>query len=192
MRNVHKAHSGIEACLRLAREHVYWPGMCAQIKDLVQRCETCCSLARAQQKEPMASFDEATRPWQIVGSNICHFENRDYLVTVDFFSNFWEVDRLEQLTSECITRKIKIHFARYGVPERLRPDNGPQFSSQAFRNFSEKWRFEHATSSPRYPQSNGGSKMQWRLWKHWWQELSIRTQIHGWLHSCGVILQVRV
>ena len=34
-------------------------------------------------------------------------------------------------------------------------DNGTQFSSSEFAKFAETWRFEHKTSSPRYPQSNG-------------------------------------
>lgn len=34
-------------------------------------------------------------------------------------------------------------------------DNGPQFSSLDYRDFAETYGFEHVTSSPLYPQSNG-------------------------------------
>ena len=37
-------------------------------------------------------------------------------------------------------------------------DNGPQYSSAAFREFSNTYGFTHVTSSPLYPQSNGLSE----------------------------------
>lgn len=37
-------------------------------------------------------------------------------------------------------------------------DNGPQFASEEFRQFAEKWEFKHTTSSPGFSQSNGQSE----------------------------------
>ena len=34
-------------------------------------------------------------------------------------------------------------------------DNGPQFTSAEFVTFTKKWSFDHITSSPHFPQSNG-------------------------------------
>ena len=50
---------------------------------------------------------------------------------------------------------MKENFARYGIPEEVVSDNGPQYSSDEFKKFSKKWAFKHTTSSPKYPQSNG-------------------------------------
>ncbi|KAI5086769.1 hypothetical protein C0J45_23903, partial [Silurus meridionalis] len=41
------------------------------------------------------------------------------------------------------------------IPNTVVSDNGPQYSSQEFQRFSQLWEFDHKTSSPGYPQSNG-------------------------------------
>lgn len=46
-------------------------------------------------------------------------------------------------------------FTRYGVPNIVVTDNGPQFASAEFVAFAKTWCFQYTTSSPHYPQSNG-------------------------------------
>lgn len=50
---------------------------------------------------------------------------------------------------------LKSIFARHGIPEVFISDNGPQYSSSLFATFSREYKFNHITSSPRYPQANG-------------------------------------
>ncbi|KAJ8332676.1 hypothetical protein SKAU_G00424650 [Synaphobranchus kaupii] len=49
-------------------------------------------------------------------------------------------------------------FARHGIPETVVTDNGPQFSGGDMKVFAADYGFDHVTSSPRYPQSNGEAK----------------------------------
>ena len=58
------------------------------------------------------------------------------------------------LSSEVITQ-LKSTFARYGIPDEVVSDNGPQFSSRKFKQFAESWEFKHTTTSPKNPQANG-------------------------------------
>lgn len=51
---LHSSHLGIESCLRRARECVFWPGMNAELKDFIMRCEMCQKHAQAQQRETIA------------------------------------------------------------------------------------------------------------------------------------------
>ena len=41
------------------------------------------------------------------------------------------------------------------MPDIVRSDNGPQFSSFEFARFAREWQFSHVTFSPHYAQSNG-------------------------------------
>jgi len=54
-----------------------------------------------------------------------------------------------------VIRALKSLFARHGIPEQVRSDNGPQFDSAEFSYFSKEWGFKHSTSNPRFPQANG-------------------------------------
>lgn len=45
---------------------------------------------------------------------------------------------------------LKETFSRYGIPDVVMTDNGPHFNSKDFKTFSQKWSFEHNTSSPYY------------------------------------------
>ena len=54
-----------------------------------------------------------------------------------------------------VFNKLKVHMVRYVIPGRVVSDNGKQYSSSEFQDFSKKYEFKHVTSSHRYPQSNG-------------------------------------
>ncbi|XP_021340038.1 uncharacterized protein K02A2.6-like [Mizuhopecten yessoensis] len=73
----------------------------------------------------------------------------------DYYSRYFEVGKLENTRSATVINQLKSFFARHGIPEEVRSDNGPQYSSKEFRKFAEDWGFDHKTSSPHYPQSNG-------------------------------------
>ncbi|KAK3715610.1 hypothetical protein QZH41_009028, partial [Actinostola sp. cb2023] len=154
-KELHSSHSGIDGCLRRARESVYWPGMSSEIKEWISTCETCREYETAQPKEPLMSHEIPERPWAKVGIDILTFQGTDYLVTVDYYSNYWEIDRLENTKSATAIRKLKAHFARFGIPSRLVSDNGPQFTSDSFRKFTRDWDIEHTPSAPYNSQSNG-------------------------------------
>ena len=61
--------------------------------------------------------------------------------------------------SQCNAAKtisvLKELFSEHVIPETLRSDNGPQFTSHLFTEFTNEWNFDHSTSSPRNPRSNG-------------------------------------
>ena len=66
---------------------------------------------------------------------------------------------------QAVVCELKTMFACFGIPEILVTDNGPQFSSNEFQVFAKSWSFNHVTTSPRYPQSNGKAENSLRTVK---------------------------
>ena len=73
-----------------------------------------------------------SRPYETIATDLFSIEGRDYLVTVNCFSTFIEVDYMTTTTSEVVIDKLKQHIARHGIPDTVISDNGPQYSSQKF------------------------------------------------------------
>ncbi|XP_041376696.1 uncharacterized protein K02A2.6-like [Gigantopelta aegis] len=152
---IHRSHLGIEKCLRRAREILYWPSMNSQIRDIVSQCGICCHYRNKQQKESLHSHEIPERPWQVVTSDLFELDRENYVVIVDYYSKFFEVSKLKDTKSNTVIEVLKENFARHGIPEIVKSDNGPQYSNYEFKEFAKIYGFVHITSLPRYPQSNG-------------------------------------
>ena len=151
---LHGAHTGIQSCLRRAREAVYWPGMNSDLTDYISKCDICSSHQSSQAREPLICHEIADRPWQKIGADIFTLDGVDYLCVVDYYSNYFEIDQLESKTAVGIAKKLRKQFSVHGIPNQLISDNMP-FNSQEFRDFATTYEFEVIISSPGYPQSNG-------------------------------------
>ena len=134
---------------------MYWPSMTAELKEYISHCEKCSKYEARQQKESLISHEVAERPWEKIGTDLYNIDGQDYLVVVDYFSNFWEIEHLPNTTMSTIIKKLKCHFARQGIPDIIISDNGPQFACEKFSNFASEWDFEHRPGSPGHQQTNG-------------------------------------
>ena len=61
-----------------------------QTKECISICEACCKFMTEQPKEPVMLHDLPDCSWQKVAIDLFEFNNFDYLVTVDYFSNVWD------------------------------------------------------------------------------------------------------
>lgn len=161
---LHDGHQGVNRCLAVARDSVWWPGLNSQVKAAVENCPACAS-TRVQRCEPMIPTETPSAPWERVAIDLFHFANQDFLVVVDYRSRYPEVITLRSTSADAVISAIKSTFARHGIPVTVVSDNGPQFSCKAFEDFGKTYGFTHVTSSPRYPQSNGEAERMVRTIK---------------------------
>ena len=152
---LHSTHIGVASILRLARQNVFWVGMSGMITEAILRCPVCLAYRPAQAPEPLLPHDIPSRPWEKVAVDLFELRGSTYMLLVDYYTNFVEIETLTRFTAAHVIAALTSQFARYGLPEMLVSDNGPPFSSEEFRAFTTELDLQHVTSSPRYPQSNG-------------------------------------
>ena len=166
LENLHQSHMGISKTKARARETVYWPNINQHIEMLIKKCEVCQTYQKQQQKEPMIPSDIPIYPFQIVASDLFNWNNQDFVIVVDYYSKYWEIERLYDTKSITIVKKMKKMFSRLGIPETLRSENGLQYTVQVLKLFSKEWKVKHVTSTPEYPKSNGFVKRHIQIVKN--------------------------
>ena len=154
---IHEGHLGQERCKSRACQVVYWPGINAEISDMVSKCSTCLEHCSLQQNESLLPHEIPRNPWEKVGTDLFEFRKSHYLVVVDYYSNYPEVCFMgkQDPTSSQVIAHLKSVFARHGIPKTLVSDNGPQFASEKFRQFLKDWEIQYDPASPRYPKAYG-------------------------------------
>lgn len=156
LEKIHAGHQGVNKCQLRAKSCVYWPGINKDIEQSVRGCKICQEHQNGQTAEPLLPHDIPQRPWQTIGTDLFHLDGAEYLIVADYYSKFPFVRKIHgQSTSKAVITLMKQIFSEQGVPSKVISDNGPQYASQEFTTFASNWGFEHVTSSPRFPQSNG-------------------------------------
>ncbi|MCG8048271.1 MAG: RNase H-like domain-containing protein [Candidatus Thiodiazotropha endolucinida] len=152
---VHIGHFGIDKSVGRARDIMFWPGMTKQITQYVQSCAICNKYKDSNQNEPLHSHDVPQRPWQNLSLDLFTWNNDEYMVLVDAYSRWFEIDLLTNTKSISIIRKLKVHFSRFGICEKLKTDGAAYFKSEQFEQYCKDWGITHEVSSPTHASSNG-------------------------------------
>ena len=63
--------------------------------------------------------------------------------------------KLTSTTSASVITAMKFVFSRHGIPQTVVSDNGPQYDFNEMKEFASLYGFNHVTTSPYFPQSNG-------------------------------------
>ena len=149
---------GIKKPKLLMHKSIYWVNINTNIEKHIKGCNTCLEFQQTQPKEKIIHHDILLRPWEVLGVNIFHLNNKNYLCIIDYHSKFPVIKRMEGLSAEHLIATIKVIFVEYCIPHRLMSDAGTNFVSEKFRNFWSSLNIEQAVLSLYHHQSNGQVK----------------------------------
>ena len=152
---IHMGHYAIDKMNLRAKETVYWPGITEDIKNTYYQCQICAKFAKSQQREMLQSVETPHTRWEQLGLDIFSLKGTQYLLTIDYFSQFPIVRKLQSLHSLSVIKTLKEIFTTVGIPKCIVSDSGTQFTSQEFKDFIRDWQIDHRITSPTNAQSNG-------------------------------------
>ena len=113
---------------------------------------------------PVETLNSVTSPWpfaqwgmDIVGPlPTAAAQKKFLLVATDYFSKWVEAEAYASIKDKNVKRFVwKNIVCRFGIPQAIIADNGPQFDSFAFKDFCAELHINNLYSTPRYPQGNG-------------------------------------
>ena len=166
IREIHEGDCGShQASETLARKILlqgyYHPKAFSTAKDYVQRCDKCQRFSSIQRAPPV-EMCPITAPWpfawglDILGPFKGSKGRKFLLVAIDYFTRWIEARAMAKITSPDVRKFLWIHiFSRFGMPNRLIMDHGPQFDSEYLRGYLQEMKIKFGFSSVLTPRSNG-------------------------------------
>jgi len=158
LEELHGEHQGVSRTKTFARSYMWWPGMDSEIESMVRGCAVCQTVQKMPAKAPLQPWPWPTRVWQRIHIDFAEKDQQMMLVLIDSHSKWIEVFPMKSTTSTKTIEILRVVFARYGFPEELVSDNGPQFISTEFQAFVRNNGITHKFSPPYHPATNGAAE----------------------------------
>ncbi|XP_013594512.1 PREDICTED: uncharacterized protein LOC106302583 [Brassica oleracea var. oleracea] len=148
--------SGRSLVLRAKRAGYYWPTMADDANQKAKYCGSCQRHAPVSRLPPK-NLKSISSPWpfrkwgmDIVGKLPMAPGQKVFpLIVTDYFSKWVEGEALTRITDLQIRKFIWTNIiTRFGVPEEIVTDNGPQFTSHNFKEFCKDWGIRLSFATP--------------------------------------------
>ena len=86
-------------------------------------------------REPLISTLLPSYPWKQIAADLFDLKDSTYILVVDYYSRFMEIEKLNTTISSSVVTHLKPTFTGFGIPTTSISDNGPQFDSQEMKEF---------------------------------------------------------
>ena len=153
---LHRDHPGISRMKAVAQSYFWWPCLDKAIENVVKSCTSCQAVKHSPAVAPLQPWVWPAQPWKRVHLDFAGpFQGAMFLVVVDAHSKWPEVHVMKETTTGKTIQRLRETFSQFGLPEQLVTDNGPQFTSEDFAQFTKINGVKHIRCAPYHPASNG-------------------------------------
>ena len=143
---------------------MWWPNLDREIENCAKQCISCQENHKNPPKAQLHLWETATHPWDRLHLNFARpYQGHMWLMVVNACSKWPEVISMTSTTADKTTDVLRQIFARFGLPNHIVTDNGPQCSAIEFKKFCSNNGIFHTFVAPYHPSSNVKAE---RLCKH--------------------------
>ena len=114
LNQLHVNDMGIEKTNLLTHILVYWVNINNDIKNYIKNC----TFQQMQPKEKIIHHDIPIRPWDVVGTDRFHINNKNYLCITVYHSKLPVVKKTEGLSADNLIAAFMVVFSEYGIPKK--------------------------------------------------------------------------
>ena len=153
---IHRAtgHQGVKRSLYFARR-VDPVVEESKVREVVSRCERCCSIDPAPMKWEKGSLG-VDGMWDRVGMDIIHYQGMHFLNLIDHGPSRFAIWRpLRRQDSASVIQQLESVFCERGAPAELLLDNDTAFRSRVFQEFAGGWNVRLRFRCAYVPAGNG-------------------------------------
>lgn len=173
--NLMGGHKGVKKTLLKLKNKFYWKNMTNDVKNYVKNCEKCQrNKILRNTRMPLEITTTARKPGQrwsidIVGPLNQSYNGFQYILTLQCdLSRYVVAIPLKNQETDTIARAfVENVILKYGCPEQLLSDNGPNFASQLMKRVCKLLNIKKIQTSPYHPESNGALERSHRVLKEY-------------------------
>ena len=146
----HEGHQGLEKTKAVLRSKVWYPGMDKDVKALLRNCRPCQAAVNDKCKEPIIMSVLPRAPWDAVVTDFYGpLKSGEYLLSImDEYSRFPIVKIVKSTSAKCTIPVYEEGFSEFGIPRKVKSDNGAPFNSREFQKFANHLGFHHQKITP--------------------------------------------
>jgi RNase H-like domain found in reverse transcriptase/Reverse transcriptase (RNA-dependent DNA polymerase)/Integrase zinc binding domain len=137
----HKGHQGVTKTKSILKELLWWPRMHRAVEDWNAGCRTCILTGRPEEAIPMQRTMLPDDSWDYIALDYCGpfaaFGGVHVVCLVDYFSRYAVAAIVKSTSWNHLEPVLEDIFNRFGLPAKMKADNGPPFNGNAYKRFCE-------------------------------------------------------